>query len=45
METLEEIRRLQAEIDMKFNPVHEMYALLNNYLSTLIEKDEIDLLE
>jgi len=25
METLEEIRRKEAEIDMEFNPVTEMY--------------------
>jgi dynein heavy chain len=32
METLEEIRREQAEIEMNYTPVQEMYALLDNYL-------------
>lgn len=32
METLEEIRRKEAEIDMEFNPVTEMYQLLDNYM-------------
>jgi dynein heavy chain len=31
MEKLEEIRKLQAVIDISFNPVIEMYALLDNY--------------
>ena len=43
METLEDIRKLQAEIDMKFNPVQEMYALLDNYLpGGITDKDEMD---
>lgn len=43
METLEDIRKQQAEIDMKFNPVHEMYALLDNYLvGGITDKDEMD---
>lgn len=43
MESLEEIRKLQAEIDMKFNPVHDMYALLDIYLpGGISDKDEMD---
>jgi dynein heavy chain, axonemal len=43
METLEDIRRQQAEVDMKFNPVQEMYALLDNYLpGGITDKDEMD---
>lgn len=43
METLEEIRKQQAEIDMKFNPVQDMYALLDNYLpGGITDKDEMD---
>jgi len=43
MESLEEIRRQQAEIDMKFNPVLDMYALLDSYLpGGIIDKDELD---
>ena len=43
METLEDIRKLQAEIDMKFNPVQDMYALLDNYLpGGITDKDEMD---
>ena len=32
METLEEIRKKEAEIDMEFTPVQEMYSLLDNFL-------------
>ena len=43
MESLEEIRRQQAEIDMKFNPVLDMYTLLDSYLpGGIIDKDELD---
>lgn len=43
METLEQIRKEQAEIDMKFNPVQEMYSLLDNYLpGGITDKDEMD---
>lgn len=31
METLECIRKDQAEIEMKLNPVQDMYAILDNY--------------
>lgn len=41
METLEEIRNKQAEIDMEFNPVLDMYQLLDNYLpGGISDKDE-----
>lgn len=43
METLEEIRKEQAEIEMNFTPVREMYALLDNYLvGGISDKDEMD---
>lgn len=43
MESLEEIRKQQAEIDMKFNPVLDMYSLLDSYLpGGIIDKDELD---
>jgi len=46
MKTLEEIRLQQAEIDMKFGPVFEMYNLLNNYLQLSggagLDKEEED---
>lgn len=43
MEALENIREQQAEIDMKFNPVQDMYGLLDNYLPNgITDKDEMD---
>jgi dynein heavy chain len=43
METLEDIRKIQAEIDMKFTPVNEMYNLLENFLPNgLTDKEELD---
>lgn len=43
METLEEIRKEQAEIEMNFTPVLEMYTLLDNYLvGGISDKDEMD---
>jgi dynein heavy chain len=40
MEKLEEIRGLQAIIDISFNPVLEMYTLLDNYQpGSIIDKD------
>lgn len=43
METLEDIRVIQAEIDMKFTPVNEMYNLLENFLPNgLTDKEELD---
>jgi dynein heavy chain len=43
MITLQEIRKQQAEIDMKFTPVIEMYGLLDNYLpGGITDKDEMD---
>jgi len=43
MFALQEIRREQAEIDMKFNPVIDMYHLLDNYLpGGITDKDEMD---
>ena len=43
MECLEDIRKVQAEIDLKFNPVQDMYALLDLYLpGGISDKDEMD---
>jgi len=43
METLEQIRKEQAEIEMKFTPVQEMYTLLDLYLvGGITDKDEMD---
>ncbi len=42
METLEDIRRQQAEVDMKFNPVQERYSLLDNYLSECITDKDVE---
>lgn len=43
MEKLEEIRKLQAVVDISFNPVIEMYALLDNYQPGSVgDKDEMD---
>jgi len=43
METLEQIRIKQAEIDLEFNPVIEMYQLLDTYLvGGITDKDEMD---
>jgi dynein heavy chain len=43
MESLEEIRRQQAEIEMKFNPVLDMYTLLDQHIpGGIIDKDELD---
>lgn len=41
MKTLENIRKKQAEIDMEFNPVLEMYQLLDTHLpGGITDKDE-----
>jgi dynein heavy chain len=43
MEKLEEIRNMQTVIDIKFNPVLDMYTLLDSYLPPgNIDKDEMD---
>lgn len=43
MQTLDQIRKQQAEIDMQFNPVQDMYTLLDNYLpGGITDKDEMD---
>jgi len=43
METMERIRTKQAEIDMEFNPVIDMYMLLDTYLvGGITDKDEMD---
>ena len=43
MQTLEEIRKEQATIEFKFNPILDMYALLDLYLPNQVtEKEEMD---
>jgi dynein heavy chain len=43
MMTVEEIRKEEAEVDLNFEPVLDMYNLLDNYLPNLItEKEEMD---
>jgi len=43
MTTLEDIRVEQAEIDLKFDPVLDMYSLLDTYLpGGITDKEEID---
>jgi dynein heavy chain, axonemal len=43
MMTIEDIRKEEAECDLKFEPVLDMYNLLDNYLPNLItEKEEMD---
>jgi len=43
METLEEIRVYQAEADLRFNPVVDMYQLLDKHLPDgVTDKDEMD---
>lgn len=43
MMTLMDIRNEQAEIDMKFNPILDMYSLLEQHLPNLLtDRDEID---
>ena len=43
MKTLEEIRIEQAQIELNFTPVYEMYSLLDNYLpGGISDKDEMD---
>jgi len=43
MSALQEIRKQQAEIDMQFNPIMDMYGLLDNYLpGGITDKDEMD---
>jgi dynein heavy chain, axonemal len=43
METMENIRIKQAEIEMEFNPVIDMYLLLDTYLvGGITDKDEMD---
>ena len=42
MSALEEIRIKESEIELQFRPVTEMYALLENYLPEVMEKEEVD---
>jgi len=43
MTTLEEIRRIQTEIDMKFDPVIEMYDLLSNFMGGNLNLDTVEM--
>lgn len=42
MNTLEEIRKQESEIELQFKPVSEMYELLDIYLPNVMDKDEMD---
>ena len=42
MYALEEIRRKESEIELKFRPVAEMISLLETYLPEIMEKEETD---
>ena len=40
MHALEEIRKKQAEMEIQFRPVIEMYSLLETYLPEIMENDQ-----
>jgi dynein heavy chain len=42
MQALEEIRQKQSEIALQFKPINDMYSLIDNYFSNIMDKDEID---
>ena len=43
MMTMEEIRKEEAVVDLKFNPVLDMYNLLDHYLPNLVtEREEVE---
>lgn len=42
MQALEEIRKKQSDIVLQFKPINDMYALIDNYFSNIMEKDEIE---
>jgi dynein heavy chain len=42
MHALSEIRAKQADIEISFRPVIDMYRILDNYIHDLVEKEDID---
>ena len=43
MHALEEIRTNQSNVELRFRPVTEMYDLLENYSTSIMDKDEMDI--
>eukprot|EP00397_Hematodinium_sp_SG-2012_P000031 GEMP01000031.1.p1 GENE.GEMP01000031.1~~GEMP01000031.1.p1 ORF type:complete len:4639 (+),score=1050.01 GEMP01000031.1:391-14307(+) len=42
MQTLNEVRSKQSEIELEFGPITHMYAILDQYLPNILDKDEQD---
>ena len=42
MNALEEIRKKQSNINFQFKPISEMYALIENQLADVMDRDELD---
>lgn len=42
MQTLHEVRQKQGEIEMEFEPLTHMYAILDAYLPNILDKEEQD---
>merc|ERR1712224_1050799 len=42
METLKEVRAKQSEIELEFTPITHMYAILDQYLPMIMDKEEQD---
>merc|ERR550514_393495 len=42
MSTLQEVRRKQTEIELHFGPITQMYAIMDQYLPNIMEKEEQD---
>jgi len=40
MSALEEIRRKQSDFSHQIRPVNQMYALLNDHFTDMLDKDE-----
>ena len=42
MQTLQEVRAKQSEIELEFGPITHMYQILDSYVPNIIDKDEQD---
>ncbi|CAD7937234.1 unnamed protein product [Amoebophrya sp. A120] len=42
MQTLQEVRAKQSEIELEFGPITHMYQILDQYVPNMIDKDEQD---
>jgi len=42
MQTLQEVRERQGEIELEFEPITQMYAILDTYLPNILDKEEQD---